>query len=172
MLKTYVSSNLERLVSHFADHLSSGGEADDPFAAAFESRRDPVVIYPNSAVRELLRRSAADRSGVAAGIEWAAPASIVSRATKGISDQDVFGSRAAWMIYRLLDSLRGTEERDDDFAVLKNYSGRTDRDLFDLSKRIQALLAAYAVYRREWIRAWGRGGDAGGRGCLCRRRRA
>lgn len=161
MIHTYVSSSIDVLTAHCTDFLWVARTTADPLTSVFDGNLDPVVIYPNAAVRDRLKCEAADRNNVLAGVEWETVGDILHRIAKGPLDWDIYGEQAVWAIFRLLTTLKTSQPNGhDDFSVLRHYAERTERDLFDIAKSIESLLSEYAAFRPDWILAWAAGHDA------------
>ena len=158
MIHTVYSNVYEALRAVLLHNLGMENDAGRG-GAVFERR--PVVV-PSSAVAEDLKKSLARDAGVCAGYDF-----TTLSAWMGFFSREplanIGGNEADWMIRGILAATGpGSFREAPGHERLKAYlEGKSEREVFELSRRISALFVTYASYRTDWLLAWMRGEDEG-----------
>ncbi|MBP3439483.1 MAG: exodeoxyribonuclease V subunit gamma [Sutterella sp.] len=161
MIHTIYSNSYEVLRAVLLSNVTAlgfdepgGGTATEAafFARAFE--KVPVII-PSRAVEEDLRQAIARRDGVCAGMDF-----MPLSAWMGFFSKEplanVVGNEADWMIWRILrEDGPGSFRREPGHERLSHYlDGKTDSEIYSLSRHISAVFVVYATYRVDWVLGW------------------
>ncbi len=156
MLYVTHSNRLEILAEHLTAAVA--GALEDPFAPE-------CILVPNPGMARWVGQEIANRSGIAANLEFPLPAAFFWRMlvawlpdapAQTAYQKDVL----AWRIFRLLPGLLSAAE----FAPLVRYLDADPSDLrrLQLSRRIADLFDQYLIYRQDVCLAWEAGAEAAG----------
>lgn len=160
MIHTIYSNSYEVLRAVLLSNVTALGfdepDGTAPETAVFERAFEKVpVIIPSRAVEEDLRQAIARRDGVCAGMDF-----MPLSAWMGFFSKEplanVVGNEADWMIWRILrEDGPGSFRREPGHERLSHYlDGKTDAEIYTLSRHISAVFVVYATYRVDWVLGW------------------
>ncbi|RAP56255.1 exodeoxyribonuclease V subunit gamma [Oleiagrimonas sp. MCCC 1A03011] len=148
---------------HYDTHLDALADT----LADLLARRDPAhllqpqtVLVPQPGLRRWLVQRLAERYGIAANLEFIAPAQLVWRLLRAEHAElpSVSGFDREVLRWRILAHLRDPAAP----AAVRAWLGEDADDLrsFELSGHLAQLYERYQGYRRELLEGWARGEDA------------
>jgi len=126
----------------------------DPLSHAFENE---TILVQSPGMAQWLQLAIADKTGIAANIDFPLPASFIwqqfKQVLEDVPESSPFNKQSmTWQIMKLLPACL----EDEDFAALKDYL-KDDTHLrkrFQLSGKIADIFDQYLVYRPDWIDNW------------------
>ncbi|HET7267356.1 MAG TPA: exodeoxyribonuclease V subunit gamma [Oleiagrimonas sp.] len=153
MFHLHYDTDLDRL----ADRLAGLLAARDPAALLVPQ----TVLVPQAGLQKWLVQRLAERHGIAANLEFIAPAQMVWRALRewrpGLPYQSPFDREA--MRWRLLPLL--AEPPADEAGVAALVEGESEPlRRFQLAGHVAQLFERYQAYRRDLLDGWQAGGEA------------
>lgn len=157
MIHTVYSNVYEVLRAVLLHNLEAENEA--AFNGLFMRR--PVLV-PSIAVGDDLRRSIARETGVCAGYDFMPFSSWMGFFSREPL-ANIGGNEADWMIHRILaETGAGSFREMPGHERIAHYlKGKSEREVFELARRISGVFVTYASYRTDWLLAWMRGDDEG-----------
>ncbi|MDA3913828.1 exodeoxyribonuclease V subunit gamma [Oleiagrimonas sp.] len=149
MFHLHYDTNLDRLADTLAELLVR----HDP-----QRILEPLtVLVPQAGLQRWLVQRLAERHGIAANLEFIAPAQLVWRVLRAEHPElpELAGFDREVLRWRILDLLHG----EDIPTALAELSGSEPRDLrrFELAGHLAQLFERYQGYRRDLLKKWEKG---------------
>ncbi|QKT02663.1 exodeoxyribonuclease V subunit gamma [Ectothiorhodospiraceae bacterium 2226] len=150
-------------------HIHHSNRAEDLLAGLMQRLAEPpqgaltpeLVVTASQGMGRWVALQLAERTGVAANLEFVLPAAFVWRVLQAQLDAPPSGPvlDRETLLWRCMAVLPDWVETPG-FETLRGYLEGRDRPLklYQLSRRIADVFDRYSVYRPDWLHAWERGG--------------